>query len=151
MSIYATLWQLKFPRDGDDCLGCEWITVIAQGVPPHIGSPTPGCGYEDGDPFAAFLPPPVSTNEDGEAEYMRAVVFVTEHTPKGTDRSPQEYVHPLLVLTGEAYATMTFDALYTHICNALRGDKPRVVATYLAPDGRIRILFEDGTAKEADM
>jgi hypothetical protein len=60
-------------------------------------------------------------------------------------------VHPLLVLTGEAYATMTFDALYTHICNALRGDKPRVVATYLAPDGRIRILFEDGTAKEADM
>jgi len=151
MSIYATLWQLKFPRDGDDYLGCEWITVIAQGVPPHIGSPTPGCGYEDGDPFAAFLPPPVLTNDDGEAEYLRAVVFVTEHTPKGTDRSPQEYVHPLLVLTGEAYATMTFDALYTHICNALRGDKPRVVATYLAPDGRSRILFEDGTAKEADM
>ena len=151
MSIYATLGQLKFPRDGDDYLGCEWITVIAQGVPPHIGSPTPGCGYEDGDPFAAFLPPPVLTNDDGEAEYLRAVVFVTEHTPKGTDRSPQEYVHPLLVLTGEAYATMTFDALYTHICNALRGDKPRVVATYLAPDGRSRILFEDGTAKEADM
>ena len=81
---------------------------------------------------------------------MRAVVFVTEHTPKGTDRSPQEYVHPLLVLTGEAYATMTFEALYTRLCKALRGDKPRAVATYLAPDGHVRILFEDGTAKEAD-
>jgi hypothetical protein len=151
MSIYATLWRLKFPRDGDDYLGCEWITVIAQGVPPHIGSPTPGCGYEDGDPFAAFLPPPVHTNEDGESECMRAVVFVTENTPKGTARSPQEYVSPLLVLTGEAYAQMTFDSLYTQICHALRGDKPRVMATYLAPSGRIRILFEDGTAKEVDL
>ena len=82
---------------------------------------------------------------------MRAVVFVTEHTPKGTARSPQEYVSPLLVLTGEAYAHMTFDTLYTRLCHALRGDKPRLVATYLAPDGRIRLLFEDGTAKEVDL
>lgn len=151
MSIYATLWQLKFPRDGDDYLGCEWITVTAQGVPPHIGSPTPGRGYEDGDPYAAFLPPPMHTDADGEHEYMRAVVFVTENTPKGTERSPQEYVQPLLVLTGEEYANMTFDALYTRICNALRGGKPRVVAQYLAPEGHIRILFEDGTAREIDM
>jgi hypothetical protein len=151
MSIYATLWQLKFPRDGDDYLGCEWITVIAQGVPPHIGSPTPGCGYEDGDPFAAFLPPPVHTDENGESRYMRAVVLVTEDTPKGTARSPQEYQRPLLVLTGEEYATMTFDTLYTHICQALRGDKPRVVAEYLTPGGHLRILFEDGTAKDIDV
>ncbi len=150
MSIYATLWQLKFPSDGDDHLGCEWITVIAQAVPPHIGSPTPGCGYEDGDPYTAFLPPPVHTDEDGDHEYMRAVVFITENTPKGTDRSPQEYVQPLLVLTGEAYANMTFDTLYTQICDALRGDKPRVMAEYLAPGERRRILFEDGTAKEID-
>jgi hypothetical protein len=127
------------------------MTVIAQGVPPHIGSPTAGCGYEDSDPFAGFLPPPVHTNAAGESESMRAVVFVTENTPTGTERSPQEYVSPLLVLTGEAYAHMTLDTLYTHICHALRGDKPRVVATYLAPSGRIRILFEDGTAKEVDL
>jgi hypothetical protein len=82
---------------------------------------------------------------------MRAVVFITEDTPKGTDRSPQEYVRPLLVLTGEAYASMTFDTLYTQICAALRGDKPRVVAQYLAPGGHLRILFEDGTAKELDL
>lgn len=151
MSIYATLWQLKFPKDGDDYLGCEWMTVTAQGVPPHIGSPTPGCGYEDGDPYAAFLPPAVHTDADGESEYMRAVVFVTEDSQKGTERSPQEYVQPLLVLTGEEYANMTFDALYTRICNALRGGKPRVVAQYLAPEGHIRVLFEDGTAREIDM
>jgi hypothetical protein len=82
---------------------------------------------------------------------MRAVVFVTEDTPKGTERSPQEYVQPLLVLTGEEYANMTFDTLYTRICDALRGGKPRVVAQYLAPGGHMRILFEDGTAKEIDM
>jgi hypothetical protein len=29
MSIYASLWQLKFPKDGDDYVGCEWITVTA--------------------------------------------------------------------------------------------------------------------------
>ena len=91
------------------------------------------------------------TNADGENEYMRAVVFVTEDTPKGTERSPQEYVQPLLVLTGEAYVNVTFETLYTHICNALRSGKPRVVAQYLAPEGHIRILFEDGTAKEIDM
>jgi hypothetical protein len=151
MSIYATLWRLKFPRDGDDYLGCEWITVTAQGVPPHIGSPTAGCGYEDGDPYAAFLPPPVHTHEDGESAYMRAVVFVAENTPKGTARSHQEYQHPLLVLTGEEYVNMTFDNLYTQICEALRGDRPQVVAQYLAPGGHLRILFEDGTAKDIDV
>jgi hypothetical protein len=86
----------------------------------------------------------VQTNEDGESEYLRAVVFVTENTPKGTERSPQEYVAPLLVLSGEAYTHMTFDTQHTQICHALCGDKPRVVATYLAPSGRRRILFEDG-------
>ena len=150
MSIYATLWKLKFPKDGDDYPGCEWVTVTAQGVPPHIGSPSPGSGYENGDPYASFLPPPVHTDEDGESKYMRAVVFVAEHTHKGTPRSPQEYVNPLLVLTGEVYAGMTFETLYTRICQALRGNKPEVVATVLLPTGRARILFEDGTSKDVD-
>ena len=121
MSIYATLWKLKFPLDGDDYPGCEWLTVSAQGVPAHIGSPSPGSGYEDSDPFASFLPPPVHSDKDGESRYMRAVVFVTERTPKGTDRSRQEYLNPLLVLTGEAYANMTFETLRARICNALSG------------------------------
>lgn len=150
MSIYATLWKLKFPKDGDDYPQCEWITVTAQGVPAHIGSQTPGGGYEDRDPFAAYLPPRVRTNEDGEAEYLRAVVFVTERTRKGTERSSQEYVNPLLVLSGHEYANMTFEALHARICGALRGDRPQVVATVRAWDGRVKILFEDGTSKECD-
>ena len=55
----VTLWTLRFPSEGDCFTGCEWIEVMAQGVPPHIGSPTPGAGYEEGDPFAAFLPHPI--------------------------------------------------------------------------------------------
>ena len=42
MSIYATLWTLKFPLEGDATLGCDWITVRAQAVPAHIGTPTSG-------------------------------------------------------------------------------------------------------------
>jgi hypothetical protein len=64
MSIYATLWSLKFPNFGQDYFGCEWVAVIAQGV-------------------------------------------------------------PLLVLTGEEYAKITFEELHTRICDPLRGNRPR--------------------------
>ena len=143
MSIYATLWTLKFPKHGDDYPECEWITVTAQGVPAHIGA-------EADDPFADFLPPPVRARKDVEPERLRAVVFVTERTPKGTARNPQEYVGPLLVLTGEAYADMSFEALHARICDALRGDRPRVVATAHVPGRLMRIFFEDGTGREGD-
>ena len=125
MSIYATLWTLKFPHQGRAHLDCDWVRVRAQGVPSHIGSPTPGLGYEDGDPYGAFLPPPLETDKHGEHEFMRAVVFVTEQTSKGTERSPQEYVDPLLVLTGEAYARLTFEELHRHLCDALRDYEPQ--------------------------
>jgi len=150
MSIYATLWSLKFPKTGDDYFGCDWIRVTAQGVPAHIGSPTPGMGYEDGDLFAEFLPPPVETNEDGEAPHMRAVVIATEETKKGTPRNGQEYISPLLTLTGEEYSTLTFDDLHQRICHALRGNKPAVTMQWLGPDGDSKIFFEDGTTQETD-
>jgi hypothetical protein len=121
MSIYATLWKLKFPSEGDEFLGCEWVVVTAQGVLPHIGSPSPGAGYEDGDPSGAFLPPPVAVDADGYSPFLRAVVFVAECTQKGTDRSPQEYQDPLLVLSGEEYARIPFVELHTRLCAALRG------------------------------
>jgi hypothetical protein len=142
MSIYATLWSLKFPKDGDDYFGCEWTEVIAQGVPAHIGSPTPGCGYEDGDPYAEFLPPALQTDENGEHEFMRAVVIVQEGAPKGTARSGQEYTSPLLVLTGEEYAALSFQALYERICEALRGGRPRLVAQVLTSEGRLKLIHE---------
>ncbi len=144
MSIYATLWWLKFPRYGDDYIGCEWIRVTAQGVPGHVGTPTRGFGYEDGDPYAEFLPPPVEVNAEGDSEFMRAVVIVTEETQKGTARSPQEYVNPLLVLSGREYASISFVELHTRICDALRGTGPRVVAQSFTPDGGVQLVLSDG-------
>ena len=81
---------------------------------------------------------------------MRAVVFITGGTRKGTDRSGQEYVNPLLVLSGHVYATMPFADLHGKICDALRGDRPRLVAESWARDGRVRLHFEDGSVREAE-
>jgi len=148
MSIYATLWRLKFPRYGDDHTGCEWIVVIAQGVPTHIGASAPSQPGEEEDPYATFLPPAgvISTDDDGPT--MRAVVFVTEGTPKGTARSPQEYPDPLLVLSGHEYAAITFSQLHEMICDALRGDHPPLIAESWGPDGVGRLLFEDGSTRD---
>jgi hypothetical protein len=145
MSIYATLWSLKFPKYGDIHTGCEWIDVTAQGVPPHVGSSTPGLGYEGGGPYAEFLPPAVVTDENGDAEFMRAVVIITDETEKGTVRHPQEYSNSFLTLDGKQYASMTFDELHTRICDALRGDRPRLVIETIGPDGRHSLQLEDGT------
>ncbi|OYT19283.1 MAG: hypothetical protein CCU26_12460 [Nitrospira sp. UW-LDO-01] len=144
MSIYATLWRLKFPRYGDVHAGCEWIEVTA-----HIGSSTPGLGYEDGDPYAEFLPPALATDEDGDAEFMRAVVIITAETEKGTVRHPQEYSNPLLTLDGKQYASMTFDELHNRICDTLRGNRPRLILETLSPDGLHSLHFEDGTPRNS--
>jgi len=148
MSIYATLWRLKFPRHGDDHTGCDWIEVIAQGVPSHIGTPTSGAASEQEDPYAAFLPPAGAVSTDHASQTMRAVVFVTEGTPKGTARSAQEYVGPLLVLSGREYATISFGQLHDMICDALRGDRPKLLAESRGPDGRGQLLFEDGRTRD---
>jgi hypothetical protein len=140
MSIYATLWKLKFPLEGDFCHGCDWIEVTAQGVPPHIGSPTPGAGYEQGDPYASFLPPALQVDENDDGPFMRAVVFVTEFTAKGTTRSGQEYQSPLLVLRGEEYARIPFADLHERLCAVLRGNRAPVLAEILKPDGSITIV-----------
>ncbi|HVR35089.1 MAG TPA: hypothetical protein VMS21_04485 [Methylomirabilota bacterium] len=39
MSLYATLWTLQFPKEGDEHSECEWIKVRAQAVLAHAGSP----------------------------------------------------------------------------------------------------------------
>lgn len=147
MSIYATLWRLKFPSGGDDHTGCAWVEVIAQGVPSHIGVAQPDAPGDATDPYASFLPPAVVVSPDDDPP-MRAVVFVTEGTRKGTDRSGQEYVNPLLVLSGREYTTMPFADLHARIRDALRGDRPRVVAEAWGRDGHVRLLFEDGSARE---
>lgn len=144
MSIYATLWSLKFPRTGQHYLGCEWIEVHGQAVPGHVGTPTQGFGYEDGDPYADFLPPAIEL--DGEDDdRLRAVCIVTGETTKGSERSGQEYVDPLLVFTGAEYEGLSFDELHRRICLALLGDRPRVVSQRVLPDGTLQSTFQDGS------
>jgi hypothetical protein len=142
MSIYATLWSIQVQDPAAPLTNPRWVTVTAQAVPPHIGSPTPGCGYEDGDPYADFLPSPIETDEMGQAEYNRAVVFVTEDTTKGTERSGQEYANPLLVMTGEEYAKLSFDELLHRLEEAIRSG-PRVVAEFLDSEGKSHVFTED--------
>ena len=142
MSIYATLWSIQVQDPAAPFTDPRWVTVTAQAVPPHIGSPTPGCGYEDGDTYADFLPPPIETDEMGQAVYNRAVVFVTDETRKGTARNGQEYANPLLVLTGEEYAKMTFDELLHGLEEAIRSG-PRVVAEFLDRDGESHVFTDD--------
>ena len=143
MSIYATLWWLKFPRYGDEYVGCEWIRVSAQGVPAHVGTPTRGFSYEDGDPYADFLPPAVEVNAEGDSEFMRAVVIVTEETQKGTARSPQEYANPLVILAGREYGSISFVELHTCVCGALRGTGPEVVAQSFTADDEMQLVLSD--------
>jgi hypothetical protein len=144
MSIYATLWTLKFPRHGDAHSGCEWVKVVGQGVPAHVGSPSPGHGYEAADPYARFLPPAVSVPDDYDGTALRAVVVVRE----GTEKVGQEYVRPLLVLSGPDYVATSFGDLHDKICDALRGRRPRCVAELLDTDGRTKLMFDDGSTRE---
>ena len=139
MSIYATLWALRFPRFGEYHSGCEWVTVLAQAVPAHVGS-------EDPESYVSFLPPV----PESIADNVRAVVFVTVGAEKGTDRSAQEYVAPLLVLPGAEYASMPFAALHTNLCDALRGERPRLVAEVIQAGGKSGLMFEDGSSTSVD-
>jgi hypothetical protein len=140
MSIYATQWILKFPRFGDAHSGCEWIDVLGQGVPAHIGTPTEGHGYEAGDPYAAFLPPAIPVSDDDDVP-LRAMVIVRETTEK----IAQEYIGPLLVLSGAEYASIPFQELHERICDALRGSRPRVIAEAFGLGGESRLFFDDGS------
>jgi hypothetical protein len=146
VSIYATCWVLKFPRDGDVHAGCEWIEVLGQGVPAHIGTPSPGHGYEAGDPYASFLPPAIPVPEGGDGTALRAMVIVRA----GTEKRGQEYLRPLLVLFGQEYAQMSFPELHRRICDALRGGRPRCIAEVIRGDGSTRLLFEDSSIQEEE-
>jgi len=145
MSIYATQWILKFPRFGDAHSGCEWVNVLGQGVPAHIGTPTEGHGYEAGDPYAAFLPPAIPVTDEDDPG-LRAMVIVRETTEK----VGQEYIGPLLVLSGSEYATMPFQELHDRICDALRGARPRVIAEAFGVNDGSLLFFEDGSKSPDD-
>jgi len=145
MSIYATLWRLQFPRYGDAYVGCEWVDVLAQGVLAHVGTPTPGYGYESGDPYAAFLAPALRIDNGTAEDELRAVVFVIGTTKKWTSRSGQEYESPLLVLTGAEYAAMPFQLLHDRLCTTLVGDRPCLMVEVFYADDTRTLVFEDGS------
>ena len=63
-------------------------------------------------------------------------------TRKGTARNGQEYISPLLVLTGEAYAKMPFQMLLEKLEDAIRSG-PRVVIEYFDAEGHTHIFRED--------
>jgi len=133
MSIYATLWEIKVPRrhEFDD----EWVEVFGLAVPAYIGHPS---HYPDGDPYGSFLPPPVKDYdpETGEAPFCRAVVIVQ----KGRDtKDIQRYTDPLIVMSGEEFARVTFDELLTRIHKAIGWDES-VLALFLGPDGQKKLI-----------
>jgi hypothetical protein len=127
MSIYATLWTLKFPKHGDPHSGCEWVDVYANAVPEHVEG-------------ADFLP--LGRGEVGGHGYL-AVVIVTSDMEKGTERYGQEYVDTLVTMSGAEYASAPFAVLHEQICDALRGDHPRWIGSASTADGRLKVMFED--------
>src|SRR3990172_3927207 len=102
MSIYATIAEIGVKRFGDK----EFVDILVQGVPPHIDHV--GVQWE-------FLPPPV----DPDGTVMRAVFFVEAGDDKGTGRCGQEYVKPLLMLTGQEYEEIRFVDLMARLEAAL--------------------------------
>jgi hypothetical protein len=132
MSIYATLWEIKVRKchSFDD----EWIEVFAQAVHAHIGHPS--AGYAD-DPYSDFLPPVVAYDPAEEGDQVeRAVVIVAE----GRDQKVgQQYVDPLVTLTGQEYRSMSFPALLRLIETKLPWDRS-VIACRVGPDGSRQIV-----------
>ena len=105
----------------------------------------PGFGNETGDPYDTFLPPALRIDDNTPEDALRAVVFIDSTTNKGTSRAGQEYASPLLMLIGPEYTAMPFQALHDRLCDALRGDRPRLVMEVFGGEGRETLVFEDGS------
>src|SRR5258708_38043434 len=132
MSIYATLWEIKLPKSYH--FDEEWVSVYAQAVPAHIGHAS---HYPEGDPYADYLPPVVQNYdpESHEASPYRAVLILME----GRDEKIiQRYTDPLLMMTGEEYARLTFDELIHRIEDAMPWDHD-IVGYKTLPDGRPKL------------
>lgn len=73
---------------------------------------------------------------------MRAVFFVEAGDDKGTPRCGQEYVKPLLVLSGKEYGEMRFSELISRLDQALDakyGKRPRAIS--FGQDGREQKIY----------
>lgn len=117
MSIYATISTIRLPQEGMVPVNeknTKWVSVIAQGVPAHIGRRDQ---YDD-DPYSSFLPP--ALKKESNLPY-RAVVFVKQGSKKGgKNHHPQEYHNPILVLSGKQYEQKRFDEIVHSLLEKLR-------------------------------
>lgn len=123
MSIYATMGQFQV------CTGIDnYHEIFIQGVPPHI---------DDVGEKWDFLPPPVDEN----GPLMRAVFFITKDTKKGSERNGQEYINPLLKLTGQEFLDIKFvdliNFLVRKIENKMEGIENQPILFGLEKQGHI--------------
>jgi hypothetical protein len=115
VSIYGTEYIFHL-EDEDD----NKVEIFVQVVPAWVNH---------AGPEWAFLPPAraardVPAHEDQGYRDPRAVVFTAPWTTKGTPRNGQEYVDPLLVLTGEEWQTMPFRDVMSKLADAIAAHKP---------------------------
>jgi hypothetical protein len=143
MSIYATGFQIKVEDEArggsfDDA----WIEVYAQFVPNHINAQNGygGPNWDEWLPAFVHKPDcqmrtqsiPPATGRDEPYIYHdclcgdRAVFICDDLTRKGTERNGQEYVNPVLVLTGAEYDAITWTDMLARIEESVaeRHDKP---------------------------
>jgi hypothetical protein len=111
--------------------------------------PCPGRACARGRHRRRRLPHVPAAFPEAVANDLWAVVFVVEGAAKGTERSGQEYAAPLLALSGKEYAAMPFGVLHARLCDALRGDRPRLAAEVVPPGGSTRLVFDDGSVANA--
>jgi hypothetical protein len=134
MSIYATLYDFAVRRFGEN----NYHLLRVQGVPAHIQHTGPGWDW---------LPPPIADGSDTESDgpaRLRAVVIVEEGTSKGTTRCGQEYVDPLLVLSGDDWERASFADVMSRVELELArryGDSPSIIV--FSPSGKMTKIFKD--------
>lgn len=105
MSIYATMGQFQVCTHSGPKID-NYHEIFIQGVPPHIDY----VGEKWG-----FLPPPVDEN----GPLMRAVFFITTETKKGSEKNGQEYIDPILMLTGKEFLNIKFVDLLIFLTDKL--------------------------------
>jgi hypothetical protein len=130
MSIYATGRSVGIEIDEDDAMRPIFWEVYFQHVPNHINEQN-GYGGPDWDEWLpAFVHRPdctmrkgtISNSRTGEAYDWhecycgdRAVFVCDDLTTKATPRNGQEYVNPVLVLTGAEYRSIGWCELMERI------------------------------------
>jgi hypothetical protein len=109
MSIYATLWTIKIETEFD-----KWHEVYAQAVPGWINYIGKEWEWLPPELYPSNTPSSVMENSENFIRF-RAVYICDDLTTKGTERNGQEYVNPLLVLTGEEYEKILWKDLLDKI------------------------------------